>query len=302
MRPHDANARASVRSPAGRTHAATVTSLLGTPGFQPPGLMEMRMRHAAAFAGEPARLFDIHPAVSAVSPRQDALHPRRRLRPADRGLRPRAAAAEVPRARRRPRRRRDPLRRQGQPGARGRRGGGRRSAATSTAPRAARSTSACRSASPPDRIAFGNTIKQASDIAHAHAAGVRAVRRRRRGGAATRSPRHAPGARVILRMLVEVERGRLAAQPQVRLLAPRGAAADGPRPRPRARRRRHLVPRRAARCASRRCGRRRSTPRSRSGRTAAAAGHALAHPQHRRRLPGLLRPAAAGDRGLCRRR
>ena len=35
MRPPDANARASVRSPSGRTHAATVTSLLGTPGSSP---------------------------------------------------------------------------------------------------------------------------------------------------------------------------------------------------------------------------------------------------------------------------
>ena len=120
----DANARASVRSPSGRTHAATVTSLLGTPGFEPPGLMEMRMRHAAAFAGEPARLFDIHPSDSAVSARAGRLHPRARVRPADGGLRPRDAARQVPRARGRPRRRHDPLRGQGQPGARDRGGGG----------------------------------------------------------------------------------------------------------------------------------------------------------------------------------
>ena len=172
MRPHDANARASVRSPEGRTHAATVTSLLGTPGFQPPGLMEMRMRHAAAFAGEPARFFDIHPAVSAVSPRQEALHPRLGLRPADGGLRPRAAARQVSRARGRPRRRRDLLCGQGQPGARG--GGGDRGARRALRLRLARRDRPLPVArrSRPERIAFGNTIKKAADIAHAHAAGV----------------------------------------------------------------------------------------------------------------------------------
>src|SRR6478735_5077271 len=33
--------------------------------------MEMRMRHAAAFSGEPARLFDIHPTASAATALQD---------------------------------------------------------------------------------------------------------------------------------------------------------------------------------------------------------------------------------------
>ena len=54
----------------------------------------------------------------------------------------------------------------------------------------------------PDRIAFGNTIKRAADIAHAHARGVEqfaadAEEELRKIAA------HAPGARVIIRMLVE---------------------------------------------------------------------------------------------------
>ena len=203
MRPHDANARASVRSPVGRTHAATVTSLLGTPGFQPPGLMEMRMRHAAAFAGEPARFFDIHPAVSAVSPRQEAcirasdfdrptvVFDLELLRGKYRALdgRPRRPPRSSTRSRptRRPRWwRRSP-----------------RSAGVSTAPRAARSTSACRSASRPSASPSATPSSAPSDIAHAHAVGV--------GGSSWPTPRrrsrkiarHAPRARVILRMLVE---------------------------------------------------------------------------------------------------
>ena len=55
----------------------------------------------------------------------------------------------------------------------------------------------------PDRIAFGNTIKKASDIAHAHAAGVRQFAADAEEELA-KIARYAPGARVILRMLVEV--------------------------------------------------------------------------------------------------
>ena len=95
-----------------------------------------------------------------------------------------------------------PLRGEGQPRPRGGRGRRRRSAAGSTAPRAARSTSASALGVPADRIAFGNTIKRASDIAHAHAMGVEQF-------AADaeeelhKLAEHAPGARVIIRMLVE---------------------------------------------------------------------------------------------------
>ena len=101
-----------------------------------------------------------------------------------------------------PRRRDDPLRGEGQPGARGGGGGGGARRARSTPPRAARSTSACRSACRRAHIAFGNTIKRAADIAHAHAMGVEqfaadAEEEIRKIAA------HAPGARVIIRMLVE---------------------------------------------------------------------------------------------------
>jgi ornithine decarboxylase len=55
---------------------------------------------------------------------------------------------------------------------------------------------------PADRIAFGNTIKRASDIAHAHAVGVEQF-----AADAEEELRklaeHAPGARVIIRMLVD---------------------------------------------------------------------------------------------------
>ncbi len=59
-----------------------------------------------------------------------------------------------------------------------------------------------RSACPASHIAFGNTIKRAADIAHAHAVGVEQF-------AADAEEElykiaaHAPGARVIIRMLVE---------------------------------------------------------------------------------------------------
>ena len=54
----------------------------------------------------------------------------------------------------------------------------------------------------PDRIAFGNTIKRAADIAHAHAVGVRQFAADSEAELA-KIAAHAPGARVILRMLVE---------------------------------------------------------------------------------------------------
>ena len=54
----------------------------------------------------------------------------------------------------------------------------------------------------PDRIAFGNTIKRAADIAHAHAAGVEQFAADAEEEL-TKIAAHAPGARVIIRMLVE---------------------------------------------------------------------------------------------------
>ena len=94
--------------------------------------------------------------------------------------------------------------------------------------------------------------------------GRRAVRRRRRGGA-LQARRARPGRAGDHPHAGRGQRGRLAAQPQVRLLAPRGATADGPRALPRARRRRHLVPRRQPAARAARCGRSRSTPPTRSG-------------------------------------
>ena len=259
--------------PSGRTHAATVTSLLGTPGFEPPGLMEMRMRHAAAFAGEPARLFDIHPAVSAVSARQDAYI---RARDFDRPtvvfdlemLRAKYRALEA--------------------------GLGdatiHYAVKANPAPEVVAAVAAlggrfdCASRGeidlclglgvPASHIAFGNTIKRAADIAHAHAVGVEQFAadaeeelvqdRRARPGRAGDRPHAGRGIR-----------GRLAAQPQVRLLAPRGAAADGPRALPRARRRRHLVPRRQPDARAARCGRCALDAAHALWTEAAEAGHAL---------------------------
>ena len=256
------------------------------------------MRHAAAFAGEPARLYDIHPADSAVSARQDAFIRSREfdrptvifdlemLRAKYRALEAGLGDATIHYA-----------------------------VKANPAPEIVAALAAlgghfdCASRGeidlclglgvPAERIAFGNTIKRAADIAHAHALGVEQF-------AADAEEElhkiaaHAPGARVIIRMLVEASRGRLAAQPQVRLLAARGAAAHGPRPLPRARRGGHLLPPRQPGARARHVGeraRRRARALDRGG-----GGRARpAHPQHRRRLPGLLRPAAAGDRGLCRR-
>ena len=159
------------------------------------------MRHAAAFAGEPARLFDIHPATSAVSARQDAYIRAREfdrptvifdldmLRGKYRALEAGLGDATIHYA-----------------------------VKANPAPEVVAALAAlggrfdCASRGEidlclglgvsADRIAFGNTIKRAADIAHAHAHGRGAVRRRRRGGA-RKIAEHAPGARVVIRMLVE---------------------------------------------------------------------------------------------------
>jgi ornithine decarboxylase len=163
--------------------------------------MEMRMRHAAALAGVPARLFDIHPPETAVTARQDAFIRSRefdrptmvfdlelvrgkylaleaglgdatiyyavKANPAPEVVR---AIAEL---------------------------GGRFDCASRGEIELCLSLGVT-----PDRIAFGNTIKRAADIAHAHAMGVGQFAAdaeeelRKIAG-------HAPGARVIIRMLVE---------------------------------------------------------------------------------------------------
>jgi ornithine decarboxylase len=163
--------------------------------------MEMRMRRAAALPGRDARVFDPHPSTSAVTARQDAYI---RGRAFDRPtmvfdlavLRSKYAALSE----------------------------GLGDAAiyyavkANPAPEVVRALAAmgahfdaasrgeidlCRALGvPAERIAFGNTIKRAADIAHAHAAGVEqyaadAEEEVRKIAA------HAPGARVIIRMLVE---------------------------------------------------------------------------------------------------
>ncbi|HET9067020.1 MAG TPA: type III PLP-dependent enzyme, partial [Amaricoccus sp.] len=159
------------------------------------------MRHAAAFAGEPARLFDIHPATSAVSARQDAYirgrefgRPtvifdlemlRAKYRALDAGLGD-AAIHYAVKANPAP------------------------EIVTALAAMGCRFDCASRGeidlclglGVPADRIAFGNTIKRAADIAHAHAMGVEqfaadAEEELKKIAA------HAPGARIIIRMLVE---------------------------------------------------------------------------------------------------
>jgi ornithine decarboxylase len=163
--------------------------------------MEMRMRHAAAFAGTPARFLDIHPAKSAVTARQDdyirgrefdrptmvfdldvlrakyqalaaglgdaAIHYAVKANPAPEVV---AAIAAL---------------------------GGRFDAASRG------EIDLCLALGvPASHIAFGNTIKRAADIAHAHAMGVEQF-------AADaeeelfKLAQHAPGARVIVRMLIE---------------------------------------------------------------------------------------------------
>jgi ornithine decarboxylase len=163
--------------------------------------MEMRMRHAAAFAGKPARLFDIHPSASAVSARQDTCirgadfdRPtvvfdldllRQKYRALEAGLSS-ATIFYAVKANPAP------------------------EVVTAVAALCGRFDCASRGeidlvlsqGVPAERIAFGNTIKRASDIAHAHAVGVRqfAVDAEEE---IHKIAEHAPGARVILRMLVE---------------------------------------------------------------------------------------------------
>jgi ornithine decarboxylase len=55
---------------------------------------------------------------------------------------------------------------------------------------------------PAEHVAFGNTIKRAEDIAHAHALGVRQFAADAEAEV-RKIARHAPGARVIIRLLVE---------------------------------------------------------------------------------------------------
>jgi ornithine decarboxylase len=163
--------------------------------------MEMRMLHAAAFAGVPARVFDPHPSPSAVTARQDAYVRATAFdRPTmvfDLGLLRAKYAALA-----------EGL-------------GGARifyAVKANPAPQVVRTVAAMGGAFDtasrgeidlclamgvsPDRIAFGNTIKRAADIAHAHAVGVRQF-----AADAEEEVRkialHAPGARVIVRMLVE---------------------------------------------------------------------------------------------------
>jgi len=159
------------------------------------------MRHAAAFAGEPARLFDIHPAESAVTAAQDGCI---RAREFDRPTM--VFDLEVMRAKYRALEA----------------GLGNASihyaVKANPAPEVVAAVAAlggrfdCASRGeidlclslgvPASHIAFGNTIKRVADIAHAHAAGVEQF-------AADAEEElyklaaHAPGARVILRMLVE---------------------------------------------------------------------------------------------------
>ncbi len=159
------------------------------------------MRHAAAFAGKPARLFDVHPAESAVSARQDAfirdtdfdrptvVFDLGMLRAKYRALAAGLGDATIHYA-----------------------------VKANPAPEIVAAVAAmggqfdCASRGeidlclglgvPAEKIAFGNTIKRASDIAHAHAMGVEQF-------AADAEEElykiaaNAPGARVIIRMLVE---------------------------------------------------------------------------------------------------
>ena len=159
------------------------------------------MRHAAAFAGEPARLFDIHPAESAVTAAQDGC-----IRAREFGRPTMVFDLEVMRAKYWALEA----------------GLGNASihyaVKANPAPEVVSAVAAlggrfdCASRGeidlclslgvPASHIAFGNTIKRVADIAHAHAAGVEQF-------AADAEEElyklaaHAPGARVILRMLVE---------------------------------------------------------------------------------------------------
>jgi ornithine decarboxylase len=163
--------------------------------------MEMRMRYAAALAGETARLFDIHPPETAVTARQDAFI---RSQDFDRPTvvfdlevmrdKYRALATGLGDARIFYAVKANPAPEVVQAVA----GLGGRFDCASRG-----EIDLCLSLGvSPDRIAFGNTIKRAADIAHAHAAGVEqfavdAEEEMRKIAA------HAPGARVIVRMLIE---------------------------------------------------------------------------------------------------
>ncbi|MFO1208383.1 MAG: type III PLP-dependent enzyme [Amaricoccus sp.] len=159
------------------------------------------MRHAAAFAGEPVRLFDIHPADSAVTAAQDAY-----IRGRDFDRPTVVFDLEVMRAKYRALE------------------AGLGDATihyavkANPAPEVVKAVAElggrfdCASRGEidlclglgiaPGRIAFGNTIKRAADIAHAHAMGVEqfAVDAEEE---LYKIAAHAPGARVIVRMLVE---------------------------------------------------------------------------------------------------
>ena len=159
------------------------------------------MRHAAAFAGVPARLYDIHPADSAVTSAQDAFIRSRDferptvvfdlevMRAKYRALEAGLGDATIHYA-----------------------------VKANPAPEVVAAVAAlggrfdCASRGEidlclslgiaPDRIAFGNTIKRSADIAHAHAMGVEQF------AVDAEEELHklavnAPGARVIVRMLVE---------------------------------------------------------------------------------------------------
>jgi ornithine decarboxylase len=163
--------------------------------------MEMRMRHAAAFAGEPARFFDIHPSASAATASQDAFIRHRDfdrptvifdlevMRAKYRALEAGLGDATIHYA-----------------------------VKANPAPEVVAAVAAlgghfdaasrgeidlCLGLGvPASHIAFGNTIKRASDIAHAHAMGVEqfAVDAEEE---LYKIADNAPGARVIVRMLVE---------------------------------------------------------------------------------------------------
>ncbi len=159
------------------------------------------MRHAAAFAGEPARLYDIHPADSAVTSAQDAFI---RARDFDRPTvvfdlevmraKYRALAAGLGTATIHYAVKANPA----------------PEVIAAVAALGGHFDAASRGeidlclglGVPAHHIAFGNTIKRAGDIAHAHAIGVEQF-------AADaeeelyKIAEHAPGARVIIRMLVE---------------------------------------------------------------------------------------------------
>ena len=202
-----------------------------------------------------------------------------------------ALQGQVRRARRGARRRRHPLRGQGEPGARGGVGDRRASAGASTPPRAARSTSAsgsgCRRATSPSATPSSapptSRTRIASGVEQFAADAEEEI---------VKLAEHAPGARVIVRMLIEA------------------SEADWPLSR-----KFGCSPREALRLMDlgRRLGLDMAGISFHAGsqmrepamwRTALdAAARALdrgeerralvAHPQHRRRLSGLLRPAAS---------